>query len=249
MEDFVERSNSEPSGAIFPALGKFDIWQRAAYEYAAASVGAHPVFDFGCGYGTGTALLASQTNMRVVGIDSDPACIAYARHHYRMPNLSFIESSDVRLPTQDTSIGLITAFKVIEHLSPHDLRRFFLEVRRTLVPGGKLIGQTPNPSVPHREGVRFTRLVSVEELSTIAADSRLSVAFFGQESISGRQEGVLDFLTKFLPQKLARMRTMKVIQGIIMSWNSRELKTTDATVRIDSFEEKRSLTTVFVMTL
>ncbi len=113
----------------------------ARYAFAARLARGKQVLDAGCGAGYGAAELAAVA-LSVVGADIAAEAIAYARAHYRLPNLRFEQASCTALPHPDASFDLVVAFEVIEHLP--DWREFLLEVRRVLAPTGQFIVSTPN---------------------------------------------------------------------------------------------------------
>lgn len=113
----------------------------ARYAFAARLSRGRRVLDAGCGAGYGSAELA-KTALWVTGCDASPAAVAYAREHYRLSNLQFVQATCAALPHPDASFDLVVAFEVIEHLG--DWREFLLEVRRVLVPSGQFIVSTPN---------------------------------------------------------------------------------------------------------
>jgi len=113
----------------------------ARYAFAARLARGKRVLDAGCGAGYGAAELM-KTASAVVGVDTSPDAIAYAREHYRLPGLDFEQGSCVALPHADASFDLVVAFEVIEHLA--EWRPFLAEVRRVLAPTGQFIVSTPN---------------------------------------------------------------------------------------------------------
>jgi SAM-dependent methyltransferase len=113
----------------------------ARYAFAARLARGKRALDAGCGAGYGSAELA-RAALNVVGIDSSPDAIEFARATYPMPNLSFEVASCEALPHGDGSFDLIVAFEVIEHLTGWG--RFLREARRTLAPNGQFIVSTPN---------------------------------------------------------------------------------------------------------
>jgi SAM-dependent methyltransferase len=113
----------------------------ARYAFAARLARGKRALDAGCGAGYGSAELA-RAALSVVGIDSSPDAIEFARVTYPMPNLSFEVASCEALPHADGSFDLIVAFEVIEHLT--GWARFLREARRTLAPNGQFIVSTPN---------------------------------------------------------------------------------------------------------
>jgi SAM-dependent methyltransferase len=113
----------------------------ARYTFAARLVQGKSVLDAGCGTGYGSAELA-RTARSVVGVDSAPEAIEYARAHYRIPHLRFELASVTALPHEKGSFDLVVAFEVIEHLGRWN--DFLLEARRVLAPDGLFIVSTPN---------------------------------------------------------------------------------------------------------
>ena len=105
--------------------------------------GNHTLLDYGCGSGTWLSLLreaGAPPSLRMVGTDVTEVAIDTARasglEAYVCDELSLAEHLG------PASVGVIHNFHVIEHVpSP---KRMLERLRETLVPGGVLIGQTPN---------------------------------------------------------------------------------------------------------
>jgi ubiquinone/menaquinone biosynthesis C-methylase UbiE len=96
--------------------------------------------DLGCGAGTFTALMAD-AGVRALGADVAEAALARARR--RHPELYFtLVPFDGPLPLPDNSFELVWASEVIEHVA--DTGRWLSEIRRVLVPGGRLLLTTPS---------------------------------------------------------------------------------------------------------
>lgn len=114
-------------------------WElRRAFLLAHARTGDR-VLDIGCGQGEFTALLAA-AGTAVLGIDVADAALDRARS--RHPGVDFRRvEADGRLSLDDNSFDLVWASEVIEHIP--DTGRWLSEVRRVLVPGGRLLVTTP----------------------------------------------------------------------------------------------------------
>jgi len=96
--------------------------------------------DLGCGQGDFTAALA-RAGADAVGADVAEAALARARS--RHPEVEFrLVPFDGPLPFEDGSFDLVWASEVIEHVA--DTARWLSEVRRVLVPGGRLLLTTPS---------------------------------------------------------------------------------------------------------
>jgi 2-polyprenyl-3-methyl-5-hydroxy-6-metoxy-1,4-benzoquinol methylase len=95
--------------------------------------------DLGCGEGSFTAMLAA-SGARAVGMEVAEAALRRARRTH--PELDFkLAPIDGRLPAEDGSFELVWASEVIEHVG--DTASWMSEVRRVLVPGGRLLITTP----------------------------------------------------------------------------------------------------------
>lgn len=112
---------------------------RSAFAAAHVAAGDR-VLDLGCGEGDLTAVLA-QTGARALGVDVAPAALERARR--RHPQLTFgLTPIDGPLAFDDGSFDVVWSSEVIEHVA--DTARWLSEVRRVLVPGGRLLVTTPH---------------------------------------------------------------------------------------------------------
>ncbi len=101
-----------------------------------------PVGDLGCGRGEWLELLG-EWGVPNQGIDLNSVNV----EHMRARGLSAQEGDALQwLESQATdSFAALTAFHVLEHLPFGVLLRLVQEARRVLLPGGRLILETPNP--------------------------------------------------------------------------------------------------------
>jgi ubiquinone/menaquinone biosynthesis C-methylase UbiE len=98
------------------------------------------VLDLGSGDGRFTAELAA-TGARAVGADVAEAALERARSQH--PDLEFrLVEIDRALPFADNTFDVVWASEVIEHVG--DTARWLSEVRRVLVPRGRLLLTTPS---------------------------------------------------------------------------------------------------------
>jgi SAM-dependent methyltransferase len=98
------------------------------------------VLDLGCGEGAFTGEIAA-AGASVVGVEVAEAALRRARA--RLPEIDFRRAPfEGPLPLQDASVDLVWATEVIEHVA--DTARWLSEVRRVLVPGGRLLLTTPD---------------------------------------------------------------------------------------------------------
>jgi ubiquinone/menaquinone biosynthesis C-methylase UbiE len=96
--------------------------------------------DVGCGTGEFTAAMA-RAGADAIGVDVADAALRRARA--RHPGVEFrLVPLDGPLPFEDGSFQLVWATEVIEHVG--DTARWLSEVRRVLVPRGRLLATTPS---------------------------------------------------------------------------------------------------------
>jgi len=101
-----------------------------------------PLVDAGCGRGEWLHLLRDE-GIVAVGVDTNPIMVARCReqglHVLHGDAVSYLRS------LAPGSVGAITAFQLIEHLDLIDLVAFLDAAYESLVPGGMILCETPNP--------------------------------------------------------------------------------------------------------
>jgi SAM-dependent methyltransferase len=154
----------------------WSVGTRAIFgDWLAASVrpGAR-VLDVGCGTGALTRDLGALG--RVVGVDSAPEAIAFARR--RAPGPLCVGSVE-QLPFRGARFDAVAAVDVVEHV---DDARALAEIARVLVPGGVALIHVPAFPIlwgehdvvnRHRRRYRRTRLVAAVAAAGLAVE-RLS---------------------------------------------------------------------------
>jgi SAM-dependent methyltransferase len=100
------------------------------------SIRSGTVLDVGCGPGHLTAHLRS-LGVDATGIDLVPEFVDHARAAH--PESRFEQGSMLELTAPDQTIAGVLAWYSLIHLPPHDLDGVLTELRRTMVPGGKLV--------------------------------------------------------------------------------------------------------------
>jgi SAM-dependent methyltransferase len=111
------------------------------YRFAAACLSGERILDMACGCGYGTALLAELHPDKVVlGVDIDPAAIAYAEEHYRLPNLSY-RCADAQSFSAAQRFDSIVSLETIEHLP--NPRQLVANYAALLAEHGQVIASVP----------------------------------------------------------------------------------------------------------
>jgi 2-polyprenyl-3-methyl-5-hydroxy-6-metoxy-1,4-benzoquinol methylase len=110
-------------------------------EAQAGSIG-RDILDIGCGRGEWLELLKEE-NFKAKGVDQNKAAIKLCCDHGLDAIYSDAFTYLQAIPNE--SLGAVTAFHVIEHLSIDLFFRLIDEMIRILKPGGVAIIETPNP--------------------------------------------------------------------------------------------------------
>lgn len=129
------------------------------------------VLDIACGVGYGSFLVAKyrkKTIDSILGLDSDPATIAYAKKHYHHPSCQFqVENAlDPNLPKKYGKFDTIISFETLEHLD--DDLKFIDNLYQLLNPNGKLIISTPlgaGRDIPSKQPFHNFQLTEAEFLA------------------------------------------------------------------------------------
>jgi SAM-dependent methyltransferase len=109
---------------------------RAAFAALAPRAGER-ILDVGCGGGTTTFGLAEAVGPggRVVGVDLSAPLLAAARGRNRSPNVAFVQADAQTHTFDETFDAIYSRFGVMFFADPAGA---FANLRRTLVPGGRL---------------------------------------------------------------------------------------------------------------
>jgi GT2 family glycosyltransferase/SAM-dependent methyltransferase/glycosyltransferase involved in cell wall biosynthesis len=174
---------------LVPGKAEPDLFNEhfARYVYARQFCTGKAILDTGCGVGYGSRYIAEEASS-VVGIDNDPAAIAYARTNFSSLNTQYLVADSHNIPFETGSFDVVTSFELIEHLPR--ATDYLAEVRRVLKPDGVLIVSTPNHTVysEHRGGEPNPFHVQEWDFDDFAALLKQyfsQVEFLGENHVAG----------------------------------------------------------------
>jgi SAM-dependent methyltransferase len=121
------------------------------YRFAADLAQGGAVLEVGSGAGLGLQYLGDHTGW-VVGADYTLTLLQQARAH--LPNVPLARADAHALPFADRSFDLVLMLEMIYYVA--DAPRAFIEARRVLKPGGRILLTTPNPDRPDFNPSPFT---------------------------------------------------------------------------------------------
>ena len=127
---------------IVPGMAAEQLFREheARYVFAGKFVKNKRVLDVACGSGIGTDYLLKAGAQSCLGLDIDNGAIDYARAVYK--DCDFVQCDATSLCLLDGTVDAVVSFETIEHIK--NQKKFLLECRRVLRPGGILVCSTPN---------------------------------------------------------------------------------------------------------
>jgi 2-polyprenyl-3-methyl-5-hydroxy-6-metoxy-1,4-benzoquinol methylase len=101
------------------------------------------VLDVGFGSGVFADAMAAR-GAQVLGVDANPAAVAYAQRTFGRPGLEFRLGllDELRLP--DESVDKAVCLEIVEHVYLDQVRELLQSLRAVLVAGGQVLITTPN---------------------------------------------------------------------------------------------------------
>jgi SAM-dependent methyltransferase len=133
------------------------------------------VLDVGCGRGGAVHVLTRFfAPASVTGLDLSSAAIAFCRRAHRDPRVRFELGDAEQLPFADGSFDVVTNIES-SHAYPN-IRLFFQEVSRVLVPGGHFLYTDVHPVAKRLECIAYLKLLGflIERDVDITANVLLS---------------------------------------------------------------------------
>jgi ubiquinone/menaquinone biosynthesis C-methylase UbiE len=115
---------------------------------AAALRPGQRVLDVGCGTGIVARLAAEAVGPEgsVAGLDVEPGMLAVARSAAAGAGIEWIEASAESIPLPDESVDVVLCQMSLQFVP--DRARAVTEMRRVLVPGGRIVLDVPGPTSP-----------------------------------------------------------------------------------------------------
>lgn len=139
-----------------------------------------PVLEVGCG--TGRVLLpTARAGIEVTGLDSSPLMLSACRNRVSsepesvQANVTALVEGDMRAFELGREFSLVTIpFRPFQHLlTVEDQLSCLISIHRHLIPGGRLILDIFNPSLPHLTDERYLSEHAEEEEFTTADGRRV----------------------------------------------------------------------------
>ena len=138
----MTRARSYVASVALLTLGRIRAVRRTTVALAGLARGER-VLDVGCGTGSLTILASKRvgTTGRVHGVDASPQMLARARRKTVRARLhiDYRLAGAEALPFPDATFDVILSSLMIHHLSPDVIGAALTEMRRVLVPGGRLL--------------------------------------------------------------------------------------------------------------
>ena len=119
--------------------------------------------DVGCGSGRLANALKDMPELNLIGVDVVQDLLDYAQEICQRDDWKFIKSTDFKIPLENNSVDMVTAFSVFTHLLHEETYVYLAEMRRILKPGGKIIFSFLDFSIPEHWVVFSSNLLQIHE--------------------------------------------------------------------------------------
>jgi SAM-dependent methyltransferase len=140
------------------------------------------VLDIGCGEGK----LLKKDRARIFGVDINPSSVEKLVKEGLNAKLGDVSA----LPYENSFFDVVHSSNLIEHLSPEEARMMFMESKRVLKPGGRMILITPMPRTvwntfghikpyPPAAIKKLFRKVSLESFESVSGLRIKEIVYYG----------------------------------------------------------------------
>ena len=173
------------------------------------------VLDYGCGPGYLIAelLKISRDGQKCFGIDFSRESVAEVEQRYSSHERygGAVWVKELPSPFQDSSMDLVFALEVVEHLSDDQLQEMMKEVYRLLTPGGYIVITTPNRERLEEDATvcpecgcifhrwQHVRTWSAPSLSRYMEESGFSTARVLETNFASRFQRIMKYILKLRP--------------------------------------------------
>ena len=139
--NFQVKKHSGINPEQFPK--KFVAQHLSPYHFVVPTVRGKDVLEIGFGDGYGAYFLKDYAQS-VTAVDLFQENVSLAQEKYKGHNLSFAQMNAICLAFEDDWFDAVVSFQVIEHVPRHFLKKYLLEMKRVLKPGGTAFITTLN---------------------------------------------------------------------------------------------------------
>lgn len=208
-----------------------ELWgeHRSRYRFAAGFIRSGlqadgmRVLDVACGAGFGLEMLR-RAGADAIGVDYSTEPLRAIRRRGAATQLinaneamEVVQADAARLPLRSQSMNLVVSFETIEHVP--DAAALVREVRRVLMPNGRLVLSTPNrafgPPERHSSNPFHVREFTADELRELLRGCFETVTLFGQRPSSDyRYVPFLLVDSRYEPQALAWKALLRLPFGL-----------------------------------
>ncbi len=130
----IDEAMSLAVGGDYDGVGDIE---RSVLTWAGLENGGTLV-DLGCGSGRLASSLGRTMEIEFIGVDIVQSLLDYAQTK-SPPNYRFINNHALKVPADDDSATMVSAFSLFTHLLNAETFLYLEDVRRVLKPGGKLV--------------------------------------------------------------------------------------------------------------
>ncbi len=133
------------------------------------------VLSIDCGRGE-LEILNAQFCHKLIGVDISEIAIKTAnqlKDKYSVKNVQFINLDSLKLPFADNSFDSAFVVEVIEHLDLNDFKKLLEELKRVIIPSGKILFTTPNKKAYYSPG--HVQFLTKEILAKIFDEANLEI--------------------------------------------------------------------------